>query len=66
MKNILTNREREIFKYLSDGFSTIEVAEILDLSTKTIRNHISNVILKLGVNSRKQAIVELKKLNEIY
>lgn len=66
MKNILTSREREIFKYLSDGFSTIEVAEILDLSTKTIRNHISNVILKLGVHSRKEAIVELKKLKVIY
>lgn len=65
MKNILTKREKEILTYLEKGFSTKEVAELLGLSTKTVRNHISNVILKLGVNSRKQAILELKKLNEL-
>lgn len=65
MKNILTKREKEILTYLEKGFSTKNVAELLGLSTKTIRNHISNVILKLGVNSRKQAILELKKLNEL-
>lgn len=64
MKNILTKREKEILTYLEKGFSTKDVAELLGLSTKTVRNHISNVILKLGVNSRKQAILELKKLNE--
>lgn len=65
MKNILTKREKEILTYLEKGFSTKDVAELLGLSTKTVRNHISNVILKLGVNSRKQAIFELKKLNEL-
>lgn len=65
MKNILTKREKEILTYLEKGFSTKDVAELLGLSTKTVRNHISNVILKLGVNSRKQAILELKKLNEL-
>ncbi len=65
MKNILTKREKEILTYLEKGFSTKDVAELLGLSTKTIRNHISNVILKLGVNSRKQAILELKKINEL-
>lgn len=65
MKNILTKREKEILTYLEKGFSTKDVAELLGLSTKTIRNHISNVILKLGVNSRKQAMLELKKLNEL-
>lgn len=65
MKNILTKREKEILTYLEKGFSTKDVAELLGLSTKTVRNHISNVILKLGVNSRKQAMLELKKLNEL-
>lgn len=65
MKSILTKREKEILTYLEKGFSTKDVAELLGLSTKTVRNHISNVILKLGVNSRKQAILELKKLNEL-
>jgi len=65
MKKILTNREREIFKYLENGYSTVEVAKVLGIGTKTVRNHISNVILKLGVNSRKEAIVELNNLNEL-
>lgn len=65
MKNILTSREKEIFKYLAQNYSTNKVALILKLSEKTVRNHISNVILKLGVKNRKQAIMELEKINLI-
>ena len=45
--------------------STKDIASILLISEKTVRNHISNVIQKLGVNGRTQAIVELLKLDEI-
>jgi LuxR family transcriptional regulator of spore coat protein len=41
------------------------IAEKLDISSKTVRNHISNVIQKLGVNCRSQAILELIRMNEI-
>jgi hypothetical protein len=37
----------------------------LGISEKTVRNHISNVIQKLGVSSRSQAIIELLKVNEV-
>lgn len=37
----------------------------MGISDKTVRNHISNVILKLGVASRTQAILELIKLNQL-
>lgn len=40
---------------------TFEIAEVLGISEKTVRNHISNVIQKLGVNSRTQAIITLAK-----
>lgn len=66
MKNkILTNREQEIFNLLVLNKSTKEIASQLLISEKTVRNHISNTIQKLGVKGRAQAVVELIKLNEI-
>ncbi len=65
MKSILTNREKEIFDLLVKNYSTKKIAFYLGISDKTVRNHISNVIQKLSVTSRSQAIIELLKLNEI-
>lgn len=45
--------------------TTKEIAAKLSISQKTCRNHISNVIGKLGVKSRTQAILELIKLDII-
>ena len=42
-----------------------DIATKLLISEKTVRNHISNVIQKLGVIGRSQAILELLRLNEI-
>ncbi len=62
---ILTPREREVFLLLIDNKSTKEIASILRISEKTVRNHISNAMLKLGVKGRAQAVIELLKLKEI-
>ena len=64
-KKILTKREREVFELLIQNKTTNEIAETLNISEKTVRNHISNVIQKLGVSSRSSAIIELLKLKEI-
>jgi len=64
-KSILTNRERQVFNLLIENYSTNEIAHSLKISEKTVRNHISNTIQKLGVKSRSQAVVELLKLDEI-
>ena len=64
-KGILTKREREVFELLIKNNSTNDIAIILKISEKTVRNHISNVIQKLGVKGRSGAVVELLKLNEI-
>lgn len=64
-KGILTKRERQVFELLIKNNSTIDIAKILNISEKTVRNHISNVIQKLGVKGRSGAVVELLKLNEI-
>ena len=65
MKNIITKREKEIFQLLIDNKSTKEISSILKISEKTVRNHISNVMQKLDVINRSNAIIELIKLNEI-
>jgi LuxR family transcriptional regulator, transcriptional regulator of spore coat protein len=62
---ILTKREREIFQLLIDDYTTKDIASNLGISEKTVRNHISNTIQKLGVSSRTQALVELLRLNEL-
>lgn len=63
--NLITKREKEIFILLIDNYSTSEIAEKLNISCKTVRNHISNVIQKLGVANRMQALLELIKYKEI-
>lgn len=65
MKNILTVREKEVFTLLIQNKTTKEIANILKISEKTVRNHISNAMQKLGVKGRAAAVVELLKLNEI-
>lgn len=62
---ILTKREREIFQLLIADQTTKDIAMTLGISEKTVRNHISNTIQKLGVKSRTQALVELLRLNEL-
>lgn len=64
-QRILTSREREIFTLLTKQFDTFQISEALHISPKTVRNHISNVIQKLGVSGRSQAILELIKMREI-
>ena len=64
-KGILTKREREVFELLITNLTTKEIANELGISEKTVRNHISNVMQKLGVKGRSSAVVELLKLNEI-
>ena len=65
MKNILTIREKEVFTLLIQNKTTKEIAKSLKISEKTVRNHISNAMQKLGVKGRAAAVVELLKLNEI-
>jgi LuxR family transcriptional regulator of spore coat protein len=65
LKNILTKREKEVFDLLIQNKTTAEIASILDISEKTVRNHISNVMQKLGVKGRAAAVVELLKIGEI-
>ncbi|MEK5331860.1 MULTISPECIES: helix-turn-helix domain-containing protein [unclassified Lysinibacillus] len=63
-RSLLTNREREIFALLLAEKTTRDIAGQLGISEKTVRNHISNTIQKLGVTNRSQALIELLRLEE--
>ena len=65
LKGMLTKREHQVFERLILNKTTREIAEELGISEKTIRNHISNVMQKLGVKARTQAVIELLKLGEL-
>lgn len=65
LKGILTKREHQVFELLILNKSTKDIADELNISEKTIRNHISNVMQKLGVKGRTQAVIELIKLGEL-
>ena len=64
-KFLLTHREREVFELLVQDKTTKDIAQLLFISEKTVRNHISNVMQKLNVKGRSQAVVELIKLGEL-
>lgn len=64
-KPLLTKREREVFELLVQDKTTRDIAKELFISEKTVRNHVSNVMQKLGVKGRSQAVVELLRLGEL-
>ena len=57
----LTDRERVILEMIAQGRSTAEIASRLVLSPKTVRNHISNILSKLQVADRAQAIIRARE-----
>ncbi|MCD5325919.1 MULTISPECIES: response regulator [Pontibacillus] len=55
--HLLTRRECEVLQLLADGKSNRGVAESLYISEKTVKNHVSNILQKMNVNDRTQAVV---------
>jgi DNA-binding NarL/FixJ family response regulator len=56
----LSDREREILGHVADGRTNPEIARLLYLSPKTVRNHVSNIFTKLQVSDRAHAIVRAR------
>ncbi|MEA2424561.1 MAG: hypothetical protein QOH13_971 [Thermoleophilaceae bacterium] len=52
----LTDREWEVLEFLHDGLSTAEIAERLSISPVTVRRHVSEILKKLRVTSREEAV----------
>ncbi|AHK27842.1 response regulator [Rhodococcus opacus PD630] len=56
----LTDREREVLDLVARGYDNASISRRLVLSPKTVRNHVSNVLAKLGVPDRPTAIVRAR------
>jgi DNA-binding NarL/FixJ family response regulator len=50
----LSNREREVFQHIAEGFSTKQITEMLCISTSTVKSHRANIMEKLGLTSPVQ------------
>ena len=57
----LTQREREILSYVAQGQTNPQVARRLDLSEKTVRNHVTSIFAKLQVSSRAEAVLRARE-----
>jgi DNA-binding NarL/FixJ family response regulator len=56
----LTEREEEVLSLVAQGKSNQEIARQLFVSVKTVRNHVSNILLKLQVADRSQAVIRAR------
>jgi DNA-binding NarL/FixJ family response regulator len=53
----LTSREREVLEHVAQGLSNTGISTRLKIAEKTVRNHVSIILSKLGANSRAHAVV---------
>jgi DNA-binding NarL/FixJ family response regulator len=56
----LTARENDILRLVAYGSTNAEIAHRLSISDKTVRNHLTNIFDKLGVDSRSKAIIKAR------
>ncbi|MTT31552.1 response regulator [Terrilactibacillus sp. BCM23-1] len=59
--HILTRRECEVLQLMTDGKSNRLIGEALYISEKTVKNHVSNILQKMNVDDRTQAVVQAIK-----
>lgn len=60
--DLLTQREKVVLQLIATGYSRKEIAATLYLSLNTVKTHTKNLYSKLGVHSRKQAIMRAQEL----
>ena len=61
----LTDRETQILRLMSGGYSNREIAEALHVAEGTIKNHVSNILSKMGVRDRTRAVLKAIELGHI-
>lgn len=63
LDTLLSEREREVLTHMVNGYDAKRIAEIINISTLTVRKHIANIYTKLHVNSKAQVISLAHKNN---
>ncbi|WP_161884325.1 response regulator [Deinococcus alpinitundrae] len=58
----LTSREHEILRLMAGGYSNKQIALVVDLQEGTVKNHVSSILLKLGVHDRTRAVLKALEL----
>ncbi len=58
----LTERETEVLRMMAGGYSNKEIAQALFLAEGTVKNHISNILAKMGVRDRTRAVLKALEL----
>jgi len=58
----LTERETEILRLMASGYSNKEIANSLNVAEGTVKNHVSNILSKLGVRDRTRAVLKAFEL----
>jgi len=58
----LTERETEILRLMAGGYSNKEIADSLGVAEGTVKNHVSNILSKLGVRDRTRAVLKALEL----
>jgi DNA-binding NarL/FixJ family response regulator len=61
----LTGREREVLHLICAGYSNREIADLLALAEGTVKNHVSNLLLKLDARDRTQAALKALQLGHL-
>lgn len=57
----LTGRQSEILRWLGEGKTNWEIAQVLKISEHTVKNHVQRILIKLKVNTRAQAVAKVMK-----
>jgi NarL family two-component system response regulator LiaR len=57
IRSELSDRELDVLRLIANGKDNSEIAEALHISPKTVKNHISNILMKLQIENRIQAAV---------
>ena len=61
----LTDRETEILRLMAGGYSNKEIANTLGVAEGTVKNHVSNILSKMGVRDRTRAVLKAFELGQI-
>lgn len=64
--HVVTRREEEVLQLIADGCSTVEVAERLFISQKTVKNHLASIYQKLDARDRTQAVLSAVRMGIVH